>query len=147
VDDAVEKGSLPYFEPLRLFPGFILALRDSFAELKRALVSPERFAEFTRAGTSAQKDLAVLYTCYQSRLHELNLADQEDLNWRAVSALENQPLTASSIQLLIVDGFDSFNGAQFRFLKLISEQVNSLLITFPGAIGSQRPAHTGLKKM
>ena len=141
VDDAIAKGELPYFEPLRLFPGFILALRDSFAELKRALVSPEQFTIFAQGGTPSQKDLAVLYTRYQARLRELNLADQEDLNWLAISALENQSTTASSIQLLIVDGFDSFNGAQYRVLQLLSEQVGDLLITFPGVRGSKRPAH------
>lgn len=141
VDDAIAKGELPYFEPLRLFPGFILALRDSFAELKRALVSPEQFTIFAQERTPSQKDLAVLYLRYQARLKELNLTDQEDLNWLAISALENQSTTASSIQLLIVDGFDSFNGAQYRVLQLLAKQVGNLLITFPGVEGSKRPAH------
>jgi ATP-dependent helicase/DNAse subunit B len=141
VDISVEKGELPYFAPLRLFPGFILALHDSFAELKRALVSPERFTEFAQGGTPAQKDLAVLYTKYQARLRELNLTDQEDFNWLAISALENQSAIASSFQLLIIDGFDSFNGAQYRVMKLLSEQVGDLLVTFPGIRGSKRPAH------
>lgn len=141
VDGAIAIGELPYFEPLRLFPGFILALRDSFGELKRAMVSPEQFSQFAQAGTPSQKDLAVLYTRYQARLRELNLADQEDINWLAISALENHSTLSSSIQLLIVDGFDSFNGAQYRVLQLFSEQVGDLLITFPGVRGSKRPAH------
>ena len=140
VDEAVDKGDLPYFEPLRLFPGFILALRDSFAELKRAMVSPERFAEFARGGTSSQKDLAVLYIRYQAHLRKINLADEEDISWRAIDTLENQSSIASAIQLLIVDGFDSFDGAQNRVIKLLSEQVSSMIVTFPGVRGSKRPA-------
>jgi ATP-dependent helicase/nuclease subunit B len=141
IDTTIEKGDLPYFAPLRLFPGFILALRDSFAELKRSLISPERFTEFAQKGTPSQKDLAVLYTRYQAHLRELNLADKEDLNWIAISALENQSTIVSSIQLLIIDGFDSFNGAQYKIMKLLSEQVGDLLVTFPGGRDLKRQAH------
>ncbi len=68
VDDAIANSERPYFEPLQLFPGFILALRDSFAELKRALVSPGQFSQFVQEGHAYQKDLAVLYTHYQACL-------------------------------------------------------------------------------
>ena len=67
VDSAVEENVIPYYQPLQLFPGFIIALRDAFAELKRALVTPEQFSAFTRTGNAAQKDLAVLYASYQER--------------------------------------------------------------------------------
>lgn len=141
VDEAAEKGELPYFEPLRLFPGFILTLRECFGELKQACVSPEQFAEFTRAGTRTQKDLAALFTRYQARLGELNLADKEDIPWLAIQALENQASTVASIHLLIVDGFDSFSGVLFRAIKLLSDQVRRMVITFPGLRGSTRLAH------
>ncbi len=40
VDDSVAKGELQYFSPISHFPGFIIALREAFAELKRGLVYP-----------------------------------------------------------------------------------------------------------
>lgn len=141
VDRAVAQGDLSHFAPLQLLPGFILALRESFAELKRSLVYPEKFSDFSRSGSAAQKDLAVLYSRYQARLRELNWADPEGISWLAVAALEHQSSATDSIHLLVVDGFDSFNGAQYQALKMLSQQVGDLLITFPGKIGSQRPAH------
>ena len=110
VDRSVDQNELKHYAPLQLFPGFILALRESFAELKRSMIYPEQFLDFTQSGTPAQKDLAVLYAHYQSRLQELNWADTEGISWLAVAALDRQPTIASSIKLLIVDGFDSFNG-------------------------------------
>ncbi|MCD4672555.1 MAG: exodeoxyribonuclease V subunit gamma [Anaerolineaceae bacterium] len=141
VDEAVAQGELPHFAPLQLFPGFILALRDSFAELKRAVVTPEQFSEFARTGSAAQQDLAILYSRYQSCLRELQWADAEDINWLAASALEQFPSAAADIQLLIVDGFDSFNGAQYQVLNLLSGQVGEMLITIPGLMNSDRTAH------
>lgn len=146
VDQAMEKGEMCHFAPLHRKPGFLLALRESFAELKRSLVYPEQFVEFARSGTNAQSELATLYTYYQARLRELNWADPEGISWLAVAALEHQSHVATSIQLLVVDGFDSFNGAQHQALKLLSHQVGEMVITLPGSVGSQRPAHRRFKE-
>jgi hypothetical protein len=45
VDALATNGKLAHYAPLRGLPGFYLALRDSFAELKRALVYPDQFHE------------------------------------------------------------------------------------------------------
>lgn len=141
VDCAVEANAIPYYQPLQLFPGFIIALRDAFAELKRALVSPGQFTDYARTGNAAQKDLAVLYERYQARLTDLGWTDPEEITWQAVKALEQKPASCAAIQLVIVDGFDSFNGSQYRVLQLLSGQVGDLVITFPGMRNSVRSAH------
>ncbi len=141
VDEAVRIGQLVYYSTLQNAPGFILALRDSFSELKRALILPEKFLEFTQNRPPAERELAWLYSRYQARLNKLNLADQEGLSWLAVQALEKQPETVNPIRLLILDGFDSFTGAQRQALQHLAGQVENLLITFPGEIDSGRPAH------
>ncbi len=141
VDQSVKEGELKHYAPIQRAPGFILALQDSFAELKRSLILPESFLEFTQNGTLAQQELALLYARYQSRLRELNWADQEGLSWLAVEALESNPAIAASIRLVVVDGFDSFTGARRRVLQLLAGQVDELLITFPGELDSTRSAH------
>ncbi|MAT43650.1 MAG: hypothetical protein CL609_15035 [Anaerolineaceae bacterium] len=141
VNDAVNEGDLPYYQSISGFPGFILALQNSFAELKRAFIDSESFIEITQSGTPAQKDLGTLYQRYLTRLKSLNWADPEDINWLAISSLKNNPICVSDTRLIVVDGFDSFNGAQFQFLKLLSEGANEILITFPGESDSERFAH------
>lgn len=146
VDDAVTKGDIPYFAPLQFFPGFILALRDSFAELKRAMVTPQQFTEYTSTGSAGQKDLARLYAAFQNHLASIGWADSEEINLRTARLLQENQIAASAIRLLIVDGFDSFNNAQFHLLKLLAPQVGEMIITFPGALDSRRPAHRRFKE-
>ncbi len=141
VDRAVGNGELLKLAPLQFFPGFITTLRDIFSELQRGLVSPERFSEITHTSSFTQKDLTLLYSRYQARLKELNWADPEAFGELTISLMGTQPTVAASIDLLIVDGFDSFNGAQYQALKCFSKQVGELVITFPGIRASQRTAH------
>ncbi len=141
VNDAVDQDAIPFLKPLHPFPGFIVMLRDAFAELKRALVSPEKFYDYAKGGNASQKDLATLYSRYQARLQDLQWVDSEEISQLTVDALEKHPKAASEIRLLVVDGFDSFNSSQHRLLKLLSEQVGELIITFPGAKDSMRAAH------
>lgn len=141
VDTLDRRGELVHYASLRSLPGFFQALRDAFAELKRSLVYPEHFLEIALNDSPARQELARLYTLYQERLRQLGWADPEGLSWLAVAALEKQPELAASIRLLIVDGFDSFTGAQRRALQLFAGQVGELLITFPGELASTRMAH------
>jgi len=145
VQAAVEQvhaaGDLQHYAGLRQTPGFSLALRDIFAELKRALVYPETFLERAASGNPAQQELARLYQAYQARLQALGWADPEGLSWLAVEALQNNPGLVSEIRLLVVDGFDSFNNAQCQALRLLAPTVPDILITLPGEPSFHRSVH------
>jgi ATP-dependent helicase/DNAse subunit B len=65
VDEAVNRGEISYFVPMQFFPGFILALRDSFAELKHAMVTTQQFTQYASTDSTGQKDLVRIYTAYQ----------------------------------------------------------------------------------
>ncbi len=141
VDEMEKRGELVHYKSLRNLPGFFQALRDAFAEVKRSLVYPEKFLELTQDDIPARQELAHLYALYQERLRQLGWADPEGLSWLAVAALEKQPELAHPIHMLVVDGFDSFTGAQRHALQLMKNQVGELIITFPGEPDSQRIAH------
>jgi hypothetical protein len=132
VELVFKRGQLIHYASLRTMPGFFVALRDAFAELKRSLVFPDKLIEYSKNGTSAQGELANLYLLYQSRLRKLGWADPEGLSWLAVELLEADPSVANSIRLIVLDGFDSFTGAQHRALELLARRAGDLLITFPG---------------
>jgi len=141
VDRAIARGEISHYASLQNAPGFLQALRDSFAELKRALIYPDQFVAYCLNRSPAQQELAILYSGYLARLRELNWSDLDGLSWLAVKTLEGQPQTAAPIRLLVVDGFDSFSGAQRRALQLLAAQVEDLLITLPGEMNSSRAAH------
>lgn len=141
VQETVDAAALVHYAPLRTLPGFILVLRDSFAELKRSLIYPEAFVEQSKNASLAQQELAQLYLAYQARLRELGWADTEGLSWLAVASLEANPaLLDETLQLLVVDGFDSFAGAQRRALQLFANKAD-VLITLEGEENSRRQAH------
>lgn len=141
VNTAVSEGSIPYYAPLQPFPGFILSLRDSFAELKRGMVTPSKFAEFTKSGSLAQTDLASLYARYQEKLETLSWADAEDITLQAIKIIEQNATIAEAIDLLVVDGFDSFNLSQHALLKGLTTRVKRVIVTIPGVRASVRQAH------
>lgn len=146
VQDVVDNAGLVRFAPLRTLPGFFLALRDSFAELKRALVYPEHFLEQSKNAPLSQLELAQLYSAYQIKLRQLGWADMEGLSWLAVEALESNPtLFDGTIQLLVVDGFDSFIRTQRRALQLLTDKTD-VLITLEGEEDSKRTAHRRFSK-
>jgi ATP-dependent helicase/DNAse subunit B len=141
VQETVDTTPLTHYAPLRTLPGFILALQDSFAELKRALIYPEKFIEQSKTASLPQQELAQLYAAYQTRLRQLGWADTEGLSWLAVAALESNPaLFDNAIQLLVVDGFDSFTGSQRRALQLLADKTE-VLVTLEGEVDSTRSAH------
>lgn len=141
VQDVVDTTPLVHYATLRTQPGFILALQDVFAELKRALIYPETFINSSKGTSLAQQELAQLYVAYQTKLRNMGWADFEGLSWLAVAALEESPnLMENSMQLLVVDGFDSFIGTQRRILQLL-EKFTNLLITLPGDVAFSRTAH------
>jgi ATP-dependent helicase/DNAse subunit B len=132
-------GDLVYYAGLKDTPGFALALREAFAELKRALVYPERFIEVAASGSLAQQELARLYQAYQEQLRALGWADPDGLSWLALEALQERPELAEDIELLVMDGFDSFSGAQRLALRLLGRAVRDMLVTLPGAHPFPRP--------
>ncbi len=138
---AFQAGELLHYAPIQDKPGFILALQDAFAELRGALVRPERFLEYTRDSDPARGELAILYSRFLARLQQLNWTDMEGQGWLAVDALESHPAAAADIQLVVVDGFTSFTGVRLQFLKLLADQAGHMMITLPGQPDSNRPVH------
>lgn len=141
VKDVHASGELNHYTAIMEKPGFLSALQDVFAELRSALVRPERFLEYTQNTTPARYELAVLYDRFLTRLKTLNWIDQEGQSWLAIDTLESNPKAVEHLSLVVADGFTSFTGARRQVLKLLGQQVGDLLITLPGKIGSDRPVH------
>jgi len=98
--------------PIAEMPGFLRALRSTFAELKLARVWPEVFLDLAKEHNPALAEIAWIYTEYQLKLGEIEWADPEGVNWLAAEALESDSSLFTHCPILVVDGFDSFEGAQ-----------------------------------
>jgi ATP-dependent helicase/nuclease subunit B len=134
-------GELQHYASLRDTPGFPLVLREAFTELKQALVYPQTFTDQVSAGSQAQQEMARLYQAYQSSLQNLNWEDSDGLGWLAVDVLQQNPTLLPSLELLVIDGFDSFSQSQRRAICQLESTSAHLLITLPGEFPFRRAAH------
>jgi ATP-dependent helicase/DNAse subunit B len=137
---------LKHYGPIAEMPGFLRAIRSTIAELKLARVWPEVFLELVEGHDPALTEIAQIYTEYQSSLGEIGWADPEGVNWLATEALESDSSLFAHCPLLVVDGFDSFEGAQRSALGLLSQRTPELLITLPGTYPMTRTAHRRFAK-
>ncbi|MGD0006207.1 MAG: PD-(D/E)XK nuclease family protein, partial [Anaerolineaceae bacterium] len=135
-------GRLNYYSPICDLPGFILEVRDRIAELKRALVTPERLAAVAQSHANpGLSDLSQIYTAYQALLQEPEWADLEGQNWLAYEALSTNSHLMMDLSLLVVDGFDNFNPTQLRLLQELAIRAAETWITLPGTPNMSRLAH------
>jgi ATP-dependent helicase/DNAse subunit B len=132
---------LDHYGPIAAMPGFMRAIRSTHTELKLAQVWPEVFLDQASDRGPEILELAQIYAEYQSKLGEIAWADPEGVNWLATEALQKDTSLFSHLPLLVVDGFDSFEGAQRAALSLLSKRIPELLITLPGSEDMKRPAH------
>ena len=137
-----EGGQIPHYAPICALPGFLNEIRTRIAELKRALVAPQRLAEV--AQTQADPgliDLSRIYSEYQARLQDLGWTDLEGLGEYALEALISDEKLLTDISLLVVDGFDNFNPAQLQMLETAARRAAETWITLPGTPAMDRAAH------
>ena len=138
IEEAYANNELTYYSDIRKKPGFIQAVSNVISELRSAYVSPDEFLSYTQNSSKAKQELAHLNKQFIEQLEEINWIDRDGQIWQAISLLENNPNAAGDIKQVIVDGFSAFAGARQEFLRLLSEQVNEMVITFPGKRNSKR---------
>ncbi len=141
IDGLHAAGELPYYAPIRRTPGFIRAMAEHIAELKRAQITSEAFQTALQAREPRLREMAAIYRAYQRGMRTLGWADREGAGWLAARALRDHPHLLKSIELLVVDGFDSFSPLQLDVLSAVARQVAGLVITLSGEPEMARPAY------
>lgn len=141
IDTTYEADLLPYYAAIRHKPGFHEAVSNVISELRSAYISPAQFMQYAQTSTQGKRELALLYQIFVERLDDIDWIDRDGQIWQAITVLQQEPGAAADIDLLIVDGFDAFAGARCHFLKLLSAQVQDMLLTLPGDPDSKRFVH------
>jgi ATP-dependent helicase/DNAse subunit B len=107
----IDQLPLTHYAPLKAKPGFIQVAGQLIAELKSARIAPNAFAvAVAQLGDEPRlRELADIYSAYQTQLQAQQWADRVGLTWLAVEALSARaPAACRRWPLLIVDGFDDF---------------------------------------
>jgi ATP-dependent helicase/nuclease subunit B len=132
---------MEHFSPIADMPGFHKILAGMIDELKLARVWPDEFAEWTEVHGKHLGEIAQVYRLYQTALAETGWADSAGMGWLATESLEGNGGQFEDVPLIVVDGFDSFNGSQRAALRALRERTPDLIITLPGQEGMERTAH------
>lgn len=127
---------LTQFESVANMPGFAQAIGRLISELKQAQIEP---AAFTAAAiTQKDRELAGIYSAYQSRLQDNDLVDTEGEAWLSLAKLQEAPPTWNAqISLLVVDGFDQFTGVQAQLVRVLSQHAGRTIITLTHVPGRE----------
>ena len=141
IDSLHARARLAYYTPIRRSPGFVRAMAEHIAEFKRAMLPPDQLLEALGEAPPRLREMAAIYHAYQEGLRTLGWADREGAGWLAVRALQNLPELLRSVELLIVDGFDSFSPLQLEALHALRTQVGALRITLCGERDMSRAAY------
>lgn len=132
---------IEHFAPISDMPGFHKLLAGTINELKLARVWPDDFIEWTVGQPDGLGESAQIYHAYQANLADIRWADSAGISWLATESLDGDRSLLHDWPLIVVDGFDSFNGSQRATLRILSQRSPELLITLPGQEGMDRVAH------
>lgn len=130
--------------------GFIAAAGELFAELARALVSPERFARAVErwageaaARASYARDVAMLYSAYAGELDRRGMVDDELYTWRALDQLRRSPGSWGRDSVFFY-GFDDLDQLQLDAIEALARIVGiEVTVSFtyePGRVALQAGA-------
>ncbi|MBC7809784.1 MAG: hypothetical protein H7175_01485, partial [Burkholderiales bacterium] len=132
-------GQLRVFAQIADKPGFVSVIADFIYELKGNVIPPEVFEAAAATRTEKDRELARIYSAYQSLLIEHNIVDREGQGWVALEAAHKNYDLGADVALLVVDGFDQFTVLQARLVALLASRAQNALLTLtvvPGREGT-----------
>ncbi|MBI1281277.1 MAG: hypothetical protein GC179_24330 [Anaerolineaceae bacterium] len=132
------QNQLTIFHKIADKSGFARIVADFIYELKQNVIFPEHFEEAAMRGTDKDRDLAIIYTSYQSMLRKNNLIDREGEGWLALEEVKQRDDIGKNVVHLLVDGFDQFNPLQAQLLALLARRAQQTVITLPQVHGREK---------
>jgi ATP-dependent helicase/DNAse subunit B len=136
VEQALGDRKLTFFAGAASRSGFVGLLADHITELKRRGVTPGKYAATTTRGSGGleYRELAQLYTDYESLLLKHSLIDREGAHHAACDALaKNRCNRFQQLELVVADGFTDFTSTQQQLFQLLSQRAEQLYLSLPAA--------------
>ncbi|KAI8065345.1 P-loop containing nucleoside triphosphate hydrolase protein [Gilbertella persicaria] len=79
-----------------------------------------------------KKDIAILFTAYESELKKLNLVDFDNLLIKGCELFRKKKDVLSNVKAILVDEYQDTNVVQYDLIKLMMEQKNEKTVTIVG---------------
>jgi len=122
--ELAQAGRLAHFAPVADMPGFHSLALDLLLELEAAAVPPDALAAFLheRPASARLRDLGLLYSEWQRRLHKNNWVNRQGMGRLALEALrDGRARLPAACSPIIFDGFDSFTRIQLDLIAALHE--------------------------
>lgn len=126
---AAADKQLVHFRQVAETPGFLTQVDRFIAEQKRSDIWPDELARLCQRRPKSDRrsrELSLLYSAYQHKLHQADLYDAEGRFWAAREILAAEPPSEHPFDLLIVSGFNDFTSAQYDILRLLAQRAQRL---------------------
>jgi ATP-dependent helicase/DNAse subunit B len=144
---ALEQGQLTFFADAATRSAFVGLLRDHISELKRRNITPGKYAAAATRGANGleHRELAQLFTDYESLLLEHNLVDDETAHAAARDALaKNKCRRFEQLDLVVADGFTDFTSTQQEIFELLAQRAENLVLSLPAAAADDQSSRPDL---
>ena len=131
---AAGQTALPHYQGIAHTAGFLDLVAAFISELKRSETWPELFSEacLKRGERPRDRDLARIYSEYQTTLLGRGVYDSEGRFWSACRALKAGHWGPfAGLSLVVVDGFTDFTPMQHEILSLLADHAGSLRLSLP----------------
>ena len=126
VHDAHSHGSLQYFSPVALLPGFAKAVRTTASELRAAGIAG---ANLERLPPPAV-DVSSLLAAVEGQLTAAHLVDPAALMHTAASALRNNEASLANASVLFLD-VAIHSKAEYELIEALVSRSSEVLVTLP----------------
>ena len=114
-------------DPKRFAPR---GIRRQISDAKNALLDAEGYR--LKVSSFFEQTAADVYTLYEQRMHAANAMDFDDLLFRSVNLFELFPEVRDryrrAFRYVMVDEYQDTNHAQYRWLRLLSEEHRNLCV-------------------
>lgn len=130
IDKLYKDGLIDYYKDLIHMEGFIKSVSYIIGEIKRSLVSPEKFID-NIPDNLRYIEIGRIYKLYQDFLHDKKLIDNEEAFINAFNKLRNKNDYFADLDFIIIDEFFDFRPQEFKLLEEMSKSNIDIYINIP----------------
>ena len=130
MDELCNDGLIKYYRDLVPMEGFVKGVSGIIGEIRRSLITAERFNEEI-PDSPFFKEIGLVYEKYETFLRKNNLMDKEEYFFRAIELLKGNNNLFDGIDFIIIDEFFDFRPQELEILKEILKTDTDVYINIP----------------
>ncbi|WP_416198281.1 MAG: DNA helicase [Sporanaerobacter sp.] len=125
-----ENGDIAYYKDVSFMDGFVSSISNIIGEMKRSLISPEKYYENTPS-VPFYSEIGLVYEKYQKFLEENELIDVEEGFIKGIELLKSNGDFFESIDFVVIDEFFDFRPQELEVFKEMCKYSMDIYVNIP----------------